>query len=266
MACTGKYAKVNAGIYRGQMVRLIRNFPQLLVELLLGSGKTTLLSLILGDHPQSYVQPHLLLPSPPHPSIPSKFVLNHRKRIATAHLRQSIGVVSPELFDAFPRRHGPSGMSVWEAIGTGFEGVFVPLPGKGVGANLPEHKSIRDWREERMWEVLENLGPSAWNPSEYPRELAAEFAQRKFTDLSVGEQRLVLLMRTLVGRPPIVLLDEVWSGMSEEMVIAAKKYLRERVGNDQAVVVITHWEDEVPWTLAEGLKKFRLDEGKGISV
>jgi ABC-type multidrug transport system ATPase subunit len=157
-------------------------------------------------------------------------------------------------------------MSVWEAIGTGFEGVFVPLPGNGIGANLPENKSLRDWREERMWEVLENLGPSAWKPSEYPRELAAEFAQKKFTDLSVGEQRLVLLMRTLVGRLPIVLLDEVWSGMSEEMVSAAKKYLRERVGNDQAVVVITHWEDEVPWTQAEGLKKFRLDGGKGFLV
>ncbi|KAF9445873.1 P-loop containing nucleoside triphosphate hydrolase protein [Macrolepiota fuliginosa MF-IS2] len=227
-----------------------------------GSGKTTLLSLILGDHPQSYIQPHLLLPSPPHPSIPSKFVLNHRKRIPTAHLRQSIGAVSPELFDAFPRRH--PGMSVLEAIGTGFEGVFVPLPGGGLGATEPGKESLHEWRKERVWEMLENLGPSAWAPSEYPREVAQEFAEKRFTDLSMGGQRMVLLMRALVGRPPVVLLDEVWSGMNEEMVGAARKYLREGIGSDQAVVVITHWEDEVPWTESEGVIRFRLEDGKGI--
>lgn len=157
-------------------------------------------------------------------------------------------------------------MTVLEAIGTGFEGVFVPLPGGGIGATLPEQKSLRGWREGRIWEMLENLGPSAWKPSDYPRELAAEFAQKMFTDLSVGEQKMVLLMRALVGRPAVVLLDEVWSGMNEDMVRAARRYLRERVGNDQAVVVITHWEDEVPWTEKEGVKRFKLDGGKGSIV
>jgi len=31
-------------------------------------------------------------------------------------------------------------------------------------------------------------------------------------------------------------------------------------------VVITHWEDEVPWSIAEGLKIFRLEGGKGEVV
>ncbi|KXN85127.1 hypothetical protein AN958_11667 [Leucoagaricus sp. SymC.cos] len=228
-----------------------------------GSGKTTLMSLILGDHPQSYVQPYLLLPSP-QPSLsplsasaskPStQYILNHRKRIPTPHLRQTIGVVSPELFDAFPRRH--PGMTVREAIGTGFEGVFVPFPGNGIGATEPDQESLHAWREERVCEMLENLGPSAWTPSLNPRQVAQEFTEKRFTDLGIGEQRMVLLMRALVGRPPVVFLDEVWSGMSEEMVRAARKYLKEKVGNDQVVVVITHWEDEVPWTENEGVKSF----------
>ena len=37
--------------------------------------------------------------------------------------------------------------------------------------------------------------------------------QRPFAGLPAGAQRIVLLMRALVGCPPIVLLDEVWSGM-----------------------------------------------------
>jgi ABC-type molybdenum transport system ATPase subunit/photorepair protein PhrA len=69
-------------------------------------------------------------------------------------------------------------------------------------------------------------------------------------------------MRALVGRPPLVLLDEAWSGMDDGM-IAARRYLRgdfavdtdgygmAGIGQDQAVVVITHWEDEVPWIREE---------------
>jgi ABC-type transport system involved in cytochrome c biogenesis ATPase subunit len=155
-------------------------------------------------------------------------------------------------------------MSVREAIGTGFEGVFVPLFGKGIGATDPGQESLREWREDRIWEMLENLGPSVWAPSEYPREDAQEFGEKRFTDLGVGEQRMVLLMRALVGRPPVVLLDEVWSGMSEEMVKAARKYLREKVGGDQAVIVVTHWEEEVPWIPSEGVKRFKLENGKGF--
>ncbi|KAK7442066.1 hypothetical protein VKT23_016342 [Stygiomarasmius scandens] len=58
-----------------------------------GSGKTTLLSLLTSDHPQSYTQlTHLHLFSKP------------RSHIPTPQLRSMIGVLSPEIFDAFPRR------------------------------------------------------------------------------------------------------------------------------------------------------------------
>jgi len=60
------------------------------------------------------------------------------------------------------------------------------------------------------------------------------------------------------------LLDEVWSGMDENMVRAARHYLREGgIGPDQAVVVISHWEEEVPWTVQDGLKIFKLENGEG---
>jgi len=227
-----------------------------------------LLSLILGDHPQSYVQKHLLLPSPsPCSSSPStnQFILNHRKRIPTPHLRKTIGVVSPELFDAFPRRH--PGMTVRQAIETGFEGVFVPLPGDS-NSTLGEEEE-EQWRKARVQEMLENLGPPAWtSPKNGPHhQTIQEFASKRFTDLSTGEQRIVLLMRALVGQPPVVLLDEVWSSMTGDMVRAARRYLRGGgLDCEQAVVVITHWEDEVPWSVVEGLKRFRLQDGKGQVV
>ena len=259
-------------------------------------------ALLTGDHPQSYTQTHLNLPSlaaSPSPSSPPfhNFTLRPRKQTPTAHLRALVGVVSPELFDAFPRRH--LGMNTWEAVGTGFNGGFVPrnrgtstkssvgwvdVDDDELGSgwyHLSDHEkesrrdAIRKWRVERCWEVLQALGPASWNSSLPPQKRSAEtitFASTPFSAISPGEQRLVLLMRALVGRPPLVLLDEAWSGMDDGMMTAARRYLRGDplsstttagygmigVGKDQAVVVITHWEDEVPW-VGEEVKKFRLE-------
>ncbi|KAG7452169.1 P-loop containing nucleoside triphosphate hydrolase protein [Guyanagaster necrorhizus] len=221
-----------------------------------GSGKTTLLSIITGDHPQSYTQlasrsSHLHLFGRP------------RSRIPTPHLQSLIGVLSPEMFDAFPRK---SRMSVWDVVGTGFDGTFVPRGKHNVGTGVMQELTEADvkWRVTRCEEVIAALGPGAW-ADENTGEDAAKFNDRAFVELSVGEQRMVLLMRALVGRPQLVLLDEVWSGMDEGMISAAKKYLREGgITKDQAVVIITHWQDEVPWGVQDGVKKIRLVKGQGI--
>jgi ABC-type molybdenum transport system ATPase subunit/photorepair protein PhrA len=95
-----------------------------------------------------------------------------------------------------------------------------------------------------------------------------EFAQRPFAALPAGVRSVVLLMRALVSRPPLVLLDEVWAGMDDGMVRAPWAYLRHggSVGKDQAVVVVSHWEDEVLWGIEDGVKKFRLKGGVGTPV
>ncbi|ESK94689.1 hypothetical protein Moror_14325 [Moniliophthora roreri MCA 2997] len=259
-----------------------------------GSGKTSLLAIMIGDHPQSYTQsPNCYTSSAEGNSNPSerhlKLFSNQRRSIPTPHLQSGsmIGVVSPEIFDAFPRRPG---MLVWDVVGTGFDGGYVPRGSKGVGIGLGEGKrygigKIREfveggeeerWRIQRMWEVLTSLGPGAWvsHPDvKTARAKAEEFSKRPFVSLSVGEQRMVLLMRALVARPRLLLLDEVWSGMDEGMLRAARSYLRgdgtlegTGVDDEQAVVLITHWEQEVPWRKDDGLKTFRLVNGEGREV
>lgn len=155
-------------------------------------------------------------------------------------------------------------MSVWEAVGTGFEGGFVPrgLQSVGIleelGLDGDAADLVRAWRVKRCWEVLDGLGPAAWAQKDGSPS-SADFALRKFTDLTVGEQRIVLLMRALVGQPPVVLLDEVWSGMDHYMVTAARNYLRGKgITKEQAVVVVTHWEEEVPWNDADDVKRLNL--------
>ncbi|KAG7091397.1 hypothetical protein E1B28_010434 [Marasmius oreades] len=247
-----------------------------------GSGKTTLLSMLMGDHPQSYTQTPNCYVAPDSSSSVTERHLHlfsqPRRLIPTPHLQcgSLIGVLSPEIFDAFPRR---ANMKVWNVISTGFDGGYVPRGTVGVGLGVRGESKrygpaeIREfveggseeekWRFQRMAEVLEALGPRSWG-----REGEQErFSQKAFVDLSVGEQRMVLLMRALVARPKLVLLDEVWSGMDEEMVEAARSYLRgDGVGDDQAVVVITHWDGEMPWGDEDGLRRFRLIEGEGKEV
>ena len=116
-----------------------------------GAGKTTLLALLTGEHPQSYTQSDNL-----------RLFDRPRAQWATPLLHRRIGRVSPELFNAYPRRHS---LTVWDAIGTGFDGGFVPKGRRGVGvgadgAPLPPGGHEEEWRVGRMREVMRNLGPS----------------------------------------------------------------------------------------------------------
>lgn len=212
--------------------------------------------MLTGDHPQSYTQrpptSSLILFSKPRPKTP------------TPHLRMWISQVSPELTNAFPRR---ANMTVRDAITTGFDGRFINTGRKGLGVGVEGILSDKDveWREKRVEEVLKRLGPHTWSSTKGNHD--DSFGQRSFVSLSAGEQSVVLLMRALVGRPPIVLLDEVWSGMDSGMIEAARDYLRgDGVGEEQAVIVISHWEDEVPWSLEDGLQTFKLESGGGIII
>lgn len=222
-----------------------------------GSGKTTLLSVLTGDHPQSYTQRS--------PTSALTLFGAPRRAHATTYLRTRIGLVSPELYNAWPRARN---MSVWEAIATGFDGGFVPLGPRGLGIGLHGDLSEteRTWRADRVWAVLRGLGPHTWGATavEAGGESVEAFARRPFAALPAGVQSIVLLMRALVGRPPLVLLDEVWAGMDDGMIRAARAYLRgDGVGDEQAVVVVSHWEDEVPWSVEDGVKRFRLEGGAG---
>lgn len=147
----------------------------------------------------------------------------------------------------------------------------MPLGPKNVGIGLEGGLTEGEtrWRVNRVRKVIWALGPRAWGKTVIRQTTKGgqdtgiddldTFAARSFVDLSAGEQGMVLLMRALVGRPKLVILDEVWSGMDESMISAAREYLRNGgVGGDQAVVVVSHWEDEVPWGVQDGVKRFQL--------
>ncbi|KAG8687706.1 hypothetical protein FRC08_011843 [Ceratobasidium sp. 394] len=194
-----------------------------------GSGKTTLLAMITGDHPQSYSQPASSL----------RLFSKPRRSLATTTLQRQIGLVSPELFSAFPRRL--PGLTVRDAIATGFDATFA-------------FRRRTEEEDARLDEITREFGFGLG------KEGDMEFAL-----LDAGEQALVLLMRALVAKAPLLILDEPFAGMDDKMIETAKQYLLERLDPHQAVVLVTHWKEEVPWPVSL-VQQVELKNGTCVRV
>lgn len=210
-----------------------------------GSGKSTLLALVLGDHPRSFNEDVTLFGQP-------------RYRRATATLQQNIGHVSPEIFNAFPRKHGPEALTAYEVRLFLSCGASPELTHACIQSIVTGFESVYSYRRATAEQAsaIDALVRQLEHPLVTP-----EFLARPFAALSAGEQSLVLLLRALVKRPPLLVLDEPFSGMDRQTVDKAQRFLDEELDEDQAVIMITHFEEEVPQSINRVL---RLEEGKVV--
>lgn len=71
-------------------------------------------------------------------------------------------------------------------------------------------------------------------------------AERPFLRLSFGERRKILIARTLVVRPEIVIVDEATSGLDAGFRSAFLALLDELAAGGTTLIVISHHEDDVP--------------------
>lgn len=142
-----------------------------------------------------------------------------------------MGIVSPEIFNAFPRRSGANAaLSAREAIATGFENTFSYRP------RTPA-------QDEEINRLLAYFAPVL----PLPGSTTAFDASQPFGSLPIGHQALILLLRAFAGSPKLIILDEVFSGMDDHMVALSRRYLREELTERQAVIFVSHWEEEIPW-------------------
>jgi ABC-type molybdenum transport system ATPase subunit/photorepair protein PhrA len=51
--------------------------------------------------------------------------------------------------------------------------------------------------------------------------------------------------------------------MDDAMVAKAKLYLREKLGHHQAVIMVTHWNEEIPWPPSV-VRQLQLKDGTCI--
>jgi len=185
-----------------------------------GSGKSTLLSIITADNPQRFA---------------NDFDLFDKKRggqgASIWDIKQKIGHVSPELHLYFPRE-----TIVFKTIASGFfdaTGVFF--------------KKLTDQQIERVHEVAALLHVD-------------HLIEKKFSELSKGQQRMVLLARALVKNPPLLILDEPCQGLDADAI----EYFKAVVDaicdtQERTLIYVSHYPNEIPSCVT---KTLRLAKGR----
>jgi molybdate transport system ATP-binding protein len=172
-----------------------------------GSGKSTLLSIITADNPQRFA---------------NDYDLFDKKRGGAGasiwDIKQKIGHVSPELHLYFPRN-----TSVFKTIASGFfdaTGVFF--------------KKLNQEQISRVQEVADLLH-------------VGTLIEKDFSQLSKGQQRLVLLARALVKNPPLLILDEPCQGLDTGSVAYFKVVVDAVCATpDRTLIYVSHYVHEIP--------------------
>lgn len=191
-----------------------------------GSGKSTTLGLITGDHPQSYSAPIELFGRP-------------RNTYATSILQSKIGFVSPELNRAFPRS---AGLTAREAIATGFESVY-------------SYRRINAEQSAQLDKLVADF--------DFDEVLKPALLDAPFGDLTPARQALILFLRALVRSPPLLIFDEPFAGMDAQTIERCHRFIDHKLRPDQAVILVSHWEDEIPSTIDHVL---RLEGGRVVEM
>jgi ABC-type molybdenum transport system ATPase subunit/photorepair protein PhrA len=158
------------------------------------------------------------------------------------------------------------GLSVGEVIATGWEGVF-------------SRRSVDKAKEDRSFRLLKPfedlLVTSVRQRStgglaavqQQPDQLLRDIYDSDFAHFTPNQQALILFLRAIVSRPKLLALDEASQGMDEQTWARCRKLLEqewediEREGGEQAVICVSHWEEEVPWDKESG-DVLRLHDGK----
>jgi len=139
---------------------------------------------------------------------------------------------------------------------TVFENVLTGLHSKtnsgrlGLALNLPSARKAEAEAERSAWNLLTEMG-------------LADFADRKASDLSGGQQRLLEIIRTVITEPPVVLLDEPAVGLSPTARIKLAEIMRHLAKERNAAVLLIEHAVELVMSVSD--RVIVLNGGKKIA-
>jgi iron complex transport system ATP-binding protein len=131
-------------------------------------------------------------------------------------LRKQIGFLSSRQLYGFEPK-----MPAWQIVASGVDNYFGKI----------EPEKLENARQKTR-ELLENFGIS-------------ELFETAFEILSDGEKRKILLARSLINQPKILILDEPCQGLD---IPCREKFLQElsHLATNQTLITITHHLEEIP--------------------
>jgi molybdate transport system ATP-binding protein len=147
-------------------------------------------------------------------------------------IKRRIGYISPELHLYFD-----SSSTVFQAIASGlFDtiGLFRQL-------NEEQDKLIQFWIELFHLKPVQN---------------------KLLSQLSAGEQRIVLLGRALIKNPPLLILDEPCQGLDDSDTLLFKAVINQYCkALHSTLIYVSHYQDEIPECVSLSL---RLEQGRVV--
>lgn len=144
-------------------------------------------------------------------------------------IKQHIGLISPEFhwyFDATS--------TVWESVASGFYDTV------GLFQQLPFSKS------NQVDELVAYFG-------------LTENKNELLSTLPLGKQRLVLLARTIIKNPELLILDEPCQGLDLQQTHHFNQLVDELCSNGMTLIYVGHFESALPASLE---KRILLDKGQ----
>lgn len=139
-------------------------------------------------------------------------------------IKKRIGYVSPEMHRSYKQN-----IPAIQIVGSGLKDTV----GLYARANEEEKEQCRKW-----------LGIFG----------VGHLAERRFMEMSSGEQRLVLLARAFVKEPSLLILDEPLHGLDDEN----RRMVKDVVDNyyqdlEKTLIYVTHYQEELPHCINHSL-------------
>ena len=130
-------------------------------------------------------------------------------------VKQRIGFFSPELHAYFNED-----LDVFDVIATGYTDKFIPK------------NNISEAEQHHIEDLLSFYSLSG-------------LRNRKYLQLSSGEQRLILFLRSLVKDVDLLILDEPFQGFDNTLIEQSRQLLDQYCKNT-TLIFVTHYESEIP--------------------
>ncbi|KAI9732090.1 MAG: hypothetical protein M1834_004186 [Cirrosporium novae-zelandiae] len=180
-----------------------------------GSGKTTLLSLICSDHPQAYSLPIKLFGR-------SRLPQKGEPGISVFDIQNRIGQSSPEIHAFFPKT-----LSIRGTLESAWAETFLAKPALNYNRDAIVNTTLR-WfeRELSLNPYTESIadrvvnarsmdsGGNLLDQSDEGLDWADEV---KFGNIPFSAQRVALFLRAIIKSPDLIILDEAFSGMDQNL-------------------------------------------------
>lgn len=140
-------------------------------------------------------------------------------RPITEEMRSVIGVVSH-----LEQDKATVHLSVHEVLLGGFFGSL----------GVPRHKRslVEDWMETKVIEVAEAVG-------------VHHLLERDMKTLSTGQQRRVLIGRSLIHNPEVLVFDEPCSGLDPQAMYEVRQTIERLAQAEKTIILVTHQIEDI---------------------